>query len=115
MQITTQTAIPATGAQAIAESIKNSDQSVLPSIAIHISFDMLLATIETLPQHQQWQLYQTLSTSLVPVSAEARAMSRLSDEDDPSKWITVMEAEEEVDEQALDAWLETEGYSQNNV
>ncbi len=115
MQTTTQTAIPATGAQAPAESIKNGDQSVLPSIAIHISFEMLLATIETLPQHQQWQLYQTLSTRLVPVSAEARAVSRLSDEDDPSKWIMVMEAEEEVDEQALDAWLETEGYSQNNV
>ncbi|NJL91617.1 MAG: hypothetical protein HC916_18925 [Coleofasciculaceae cyanobacterium SM2_1_6] len=76
---------------------------------------MLLATIETLPQPQQWQLYQILGTKLVPVSAEARAMSRLSDEDDPSKWITVMEAEAEVDELALDAWLETEGYPQNNV
>ena len=107
MQTTTETAIE--------ESIKNIDQSVLPSIAIHISFEMLLATIETLPQHQQWQLYQILSTRLVPASAEARAMSRLSDEDDSSKWITVMETEEEVDEQALDAWLETEGYPQNNV
>jgi hypothetical protein len=107
MQITTQTAI--------AESIKNIDQSVVPSIAIHISFEMLLATIETLPHHQQWQLYQTLGTKLASISAEAKAISRLSDEDDPSKWITVMEAQEEVDEQALDAWLETEGYPQNNV
>ena len=119
MQTTTQTAIPADGAQAnvesIKESIKNSDQSALPSIAIYISFEMLLATIETLPEHQKWQLYQTLSTRLAPVSAEARAVSRLSDEDDPSKWITVMEAEEEVDEVALDVWLGTEGYSQNNV
>jgi hypothetical protein len=41
MQTTTQTAIA---------------DSVLPPIAIHISFEMLLATIETLPQHQQWQL-----------------------------------------------------------
>jgi hypothetical protein len=107
MQTTTQTAI--------VESIKNIDKSALPPIAIHISFEMLLATIETLPQHQQWQLYQTLGTKLAPISAEAKAISRLSDEDDSSKWITVMEVDEEVDEQALDAWLETEGYSQNNV
>ncbi len=107
MQTTTQTAI--------AESIKSIDQSVVPSIAIHISFEMLLTTIESLPHHQQWQLYQTLSTKLAPISAEAKAISRLSDEDDPSKLITVMEAEEEVDEEALDAWLETEGYPQNNV
>jgi hypothetical protein len=32
-------------------------------------------------------------------------ISRLADEDDPRKWITVMEADEEVNEQALDAWL----------
>ena len=107
MQTTTQTAI--------AESIKSIDQSVAPSIAIHISFEMLLATIETLPHHQQWQLYQNLGTKLARISAEAKAISRLSDEDDPSKWITVMEAQEEVDEEALDAWLETEGYPQNNV
>ena len=107
MQTTTQTAI--------AESIKSIDQSVVQSIAIHISFEMLLATIETLPQDQQWQLYQTLCTKLAPISAEAKAISRLSDEDDLNKWITVMEAQEEVDEQALDAWLETEGYPQNNV
>ena len=107
MQTTTQTAI--------AESIKSIDQSVVPSIAIHISVEMLLATIETLPHHQQWQLYQTLGTKLAPISAEAKAISRLSDEDDPSKWITVMEAQEVVDEQALDAWLETEGYPQNKV
>ena len=107
MQTTTQTAI--------AESIKSIDQSVVPSIAIHISFEMLLTTIESLPHHQQWQLYQTLGTKLAPISAEAKAISRLSDEDDPSKWITVMEAQEEVDEETLDAWLETEGYPQNNV
>ncbi len=107
MQTTTQTAIT--------ESIKSIDQSAVPSIAIHISFEMLLTTIESLPHHQQWQLYQTLGTKLAPISAEAKAISRLSDEDDPSKWITVMEAQEEVDEEALDAWLETEGYPQNNV
>jgi len=107
MQTTTQTAI--------AESIKSIDQSAVPSIAIHISFEMLLTTIESLPHHQQWQLYQTLGTKLAPISAEAKAISRLSDEDDPSKWITVMEAQEEVDEETLDAWLETEGYPQNDV
>jgi hypothetical protein len=49
MQTTTQTAI--------AESIKSIEQSVVPSIAIHISFEMLLATIETLPHHQQRILF----------------------------------------------------------
>ena len=88
-------------------------ESALPPIAIHISFEMLLATIETLPHQQQWQLYQTLSTRLAPITAEAKAISRLADEDDSSQWITVMEADEEVDEQALDTWLETEGYQRS--
>jgi len=100
---------------AIVESSKNIDEKVLPSIAIHISFEILLSTIEQLPQQQQWQLYQSLGTKLATMSAEAKAISRLPDEEDPTKWITVIEEDEEIDEQSLNIWLEKEGYPQVNV
>ena len=48
-----------------------------------------------------------------PKSAEARAIERLGDSDDPSKWITVMEIGDEIDEAALarlDQWLVDRGY-----
>ena len=43
--------------------------------------------------------------------AEARAIDRLSDIDDASRWITTIEEGEEIDETALDDWLITRGYS----
>ncbi|GBO53186.1 hypothetical protein APA_1093 [Pseudanabaena sp. lw0831] len=75
----------------------------------------LLATIEALPDLQKWQIYQTLSVKFAPHSAEAKAISRLPDQDDPTKWITSIEEEEPIDEQALNAWLEKKGYQKANV
>ena len=43
-------------------------------------------------------------------SAEARAIERMNDIDDPSKWITVVEEGEEVDEVDLNRWLKNRGY-----
>jgi hypothetical protein len=43
-------------------------------------------------------------------SAEERAVERLKDEDDPTKWITVMEAGEEIDVEALHQYLRDRGY-----
>ncbi len=43
-------------------------------------------------------------------SAEARAIERIPDLDDPTKWITVIEAGEEVDEDVLNNWLKARGY-----
>ncbi len=48
-------------------------------------------------------------------SAEAKAISRLPDQDDPSKWITSIDEDEPIDEQALNAWLEQKGYQKANV
>ena len=50
-----------------------------------------------------------------PHSAEAKAISRLPDQDDPSKWITSIDEDEPIDEQALNAWLEQKGYQKANV
>ncbi len=47
-------------------------------------------------------------------SAEARAIDRLSNIDDPSRWITTIEEGEEVDEAELNDWLTTRGYSIQN-
>jgi aspartate aminotransferase-like enzyme len=99
----------------IAKPIENGASSVLPPVTIHISFEMLLSAVETLPKEQKWQLYQTLGAELAPQSAEAKAIARLQDEDDPSQWITVIEADEEIDEAELDAWLVKRGYQKTNV
>lgn len=99
----------------IAKPAANGASSVLPPVTIHISFEMLLSAVETLSKEQKWQLYQTLGTELAPQSAEAKAIARLQDEDDPSQWITVIEADEEIDEAELDAWLVKRGYQKTNV
>lgn len=45
-----------------------------------------------------------------PGSAEARAIARIKDLDDPSQWITVVDIDNEIDEEALDQWLDARGY-----
>jgi aspartate aminotransferase-like enzyme len=99
----------------ITKPTANSASPVLPPVTIHISFEMLLAAVKTLSKEQKWQLYQTLGAELAPQSAEAKAIARLQDEDDPSQWITVIEADEEIDEAELDAWLVKRGYQKTNV
>jgi len=99
----------------IAKPIENGGSSVLPPVTIHISFEILLAAVETLSKEQKWQLYQTLGAELAPQSAEAKAIARLQDEDDLSQWITVIEADEEIDEEELNAWLVKRGYQKTNV
>ena len=57
----------------------------------------------------------TNSTEFIPISppklsAEALAIARLKDEDDPSQWITLVEAGEDIDvEKDLD-YLKKRGY-----
>jgi hypothetical protein len=62
---------------------------------------------------QQQEL--TPIAKFAPHSAEAKAISRLRDQDDPSKWITSIEEDEPIDETALNAWLEKKGYQKANV
>ncbi|BBC27183.1 hypothetical protein [Pseudanabaena sp. ABRG5-3] len=101
--------------QTIIEPPKNNDILASAPVTINIPFEILLATIEALPDPQKWQIYQTLSAKFSPHSAEAKAISRLPDQDDSSKWITSIEEDELVDEQALNAWLEKKGYQKANV
>ena len=42
--------------------------------------------------------------------AEARAIDRIPDLDDPTQWVTVIDEGEEVDEDALNSWLKARGY-----
>ncbi|NJM75903.1 MAG: hypothetical protein HC852_09090 [Acaryochloridaceae cyanobacterium RU_4_10] len=48
--------------------------------------------------------------ALSPNSAEAKAIQRLNDLEDPDKWITVMERDEEVDLEELDKKIRESGY-----
>jgi len=43
-------------------------------------------------------------------SAEARAIERMKDIDDPSMWITIIDVDDPIDEADLDAWLIENGY-----
>jgi hypothetical protein len=91
------------------EPVKTSNRPVL--IPVHISFEELLLTIETLTKQQKWQLYQALAAELAPHSAEAKAIARLQDEDDPSQWITVVEEGEEIDVESSLEYLKQRGYA----
>ncbi|NUN64239.1 hypothetical protein HCU40_05635 [Pseudanabaena biceps] len=75
-----------------------------------ISFDSILTIIQALSKSQKWQIYQTLGKELTAQSSEARAIARLEDEDDESKWITVIEEDEEVDVEASLEYLRQRGY-----
>ena len=95
----------------------------------------LIKTFAALPPEAQRQalnfiafLHQTYQKSVIdlpnitvkdsefiPNSAEAKAISRLPDQDDPSKWITSIEEDEQIDEPALNAWLEKKGYQEASV
>ncbi|MFM7381492.1 MAG: hypothetical protein ACKO1W_00300, partial [Microcystaceae cyanobacterium] len=65
-------------------------------------------------QSQVLDFVEFLITQSTPVkprkSAEALALERIKDIDDPSKWITVVEADEPIDEQAIEEWLVQRGY-----
>ncbi len=82
----------------------------LITITTQISFDSILAVIQALPKPQKWQIYQTLVKELTAQSAEAKAIARLEDEDDESKWITAIEEGEEVDVEANLEYLRQRGY-----
>lgn len=94
----------------VAEQSAQSDLPVLFAITAQVSLDSLLAVIQALPKTQKWKIYQALGAELTPQSAEAKAIARLDDEDDDSKWITVVHEDDEIDEEALNEWLVKRGY-----
>ncbi|MEY3302759.1 MAG: hypothetical protein ACK5RE_05670 [Pseudanabaena sp.] len=102
-------------AQVIEQVPEQLQEPALLSINAQVSFASLLALIQTLPKEQKWQVYQALGAELAPQSAEAKAISRLADEDDESMWITVVHEDDEIDEEALNEWLVKRGYKKAKV
>jgi uncharacterized protein (DUF433 family) len=49
-------------------------------------------------------------TKHIPRYAEGRAIQRIKDADAPTKWITIVEPDEEIDEENLENWLIERGY-----
>jgi len=72
-----------------------------------------LQTVHDFVEFLLWKRQPAAAPAPHPKSAEARAIERLGDSDDPTKWITVMEIGDEIDEAALerlDQWLVDRGY-----
>jgi hypothetical protein len=69
-----------------------------------------LRTIQDFVDYLVWKHHSDTAQPRSKPSAEARAMERLKDLDDPTQWVTVIEEGEEVDEEALNDWLNARGY-----
>ncbi|MEA5450098.1 hypothetical protein VB780_16070 [Leptolyngbya sp. CCNP1308] len=69
-----------------------------------------LHTIQDFVDYLIWKHHGDAGQPLAKRSAEARAIDRIGDLDDPSQWVTVIEEGEEVDEDALNRWLKARGY-----
>jgi hypothetical protein len=67
-----------------------------------------LHTLKEFVDYLVWKHH--LSHERSELSAEARAIERIQDLENPSQWITVIEAEEEINEADLDTWLKSRGY-----
>jgi hypothetical protein len=81
-----------------------------------LTIDQLKAIIRETVQ----ETLATLVAELQPhrtssdLSAEARAIERLVSLDDPTQWITTIVAGEEIDETALNDWLNHRGHPIHN-
>ena len=69
-----------------------------------------LRTIQDFVDYLIWKHHGDAVPPLANRSAEARAVERIPDLDDPTQWVTVIEEGEEVDEEALNTWLKARGY-----
>lgn len=80
--------------------------------------EQIAQQLETLPEDQllavqdfvDYLVWKYQPPTPQPGSAEARAIARIKDLDDPSQWITVVDIDDEIDEEALDQWLDARGY-----
>lgn len=72
-----------------------------------------LQTVHDFVEFLLWKHERANAPALRPKSAKQRAIERMGDGDDPSKWITTMEIGDEIDEAALERleqWLVERGY-----
>lgn len=84
------------------------------------TINLVTEKMQSLPPEKQKQILDFVEFLTVKYqqenrkkSAEKRAIERLGDIDDqdnPEKWHTVVEIDEEIDEVALEKWLEKRGY-----
>lgn len=84
------------------------------------NIDLVREKMQSLPPEKQEQILDFVEFLTVKYqqenqtkSAEERAIERLADvedQDNPEKWHTVVEIDEEIDEVALEKWLEQRGY-----
>jgi len=84
------------------------------------TIDLVTEKMQYLPAEKQEEILDFVEFLTVKYqaenkkkSAEERAIERLADVDDqdnPEKWHTVVEIDEEIDEIALEKWLEERGY-----
>ena len=98
-------------------SIRDTDVSVvtvLESIAEGLTVEEILDRYSALEidDIRAAAAYAAKALHFSPKSAEKRAIERLKDENDPTQWITLIEEEEDIDETALDKWLEKRGYQE---
>ncbi|PSR16329.1 hypothetical protein C8255_18370 [filamentous cyanobacterium CCP3] len=69
-----------------------------------------LRTIQDFVDYLIWKHHSEAVQPPAKPSAEARAIDRIPDLDDPTQWVTVIDEGEEVDEDALNDWLKARGY-----
>ncbi|MGB3201652.1 MAG: hypothetical protein WBA99_12160 [Nodosilinea sp.] len=69
-----------------------------------------LNTIRDFVDYLVWKHHGDEAQPLDKRSAEARAMERIKDLDDPTQWVTVIEAGEEVDVERLHQRLRDRGF-----
>lgn len=88
------------------------------------TINLVTEKMQNLPPDQQNQVldfveflmikYQSqVNNNLTKKSAEAKAIERLKDvddPDDPTKWTTVIDIDDPIDEKVLEEWLEKRGY-----
>jgi hypothetical protein len=76
-----------------------------------LTIDQLKAIIRETVQETLVKLVAELKPDSTSsrLSAEARAIARLTSLDDPTQWITTIVAGEEIDETALNGWLTHRG------
>ncbi len=68
-----------------------------------------LQTIQDFVDYLVWK-HRSVEEPAPKKSAEALAIERIPDLDDPTKWITVIDEGDEVDEESLNQWLQSRGY-----
>ena len=81
------------------------------------SINLVTEKMKLLPTEKQAQVLDFVEFLILkyqsPKSAEQKAIERIKDLDDPDNpnlWETVVEIDEEIDENALEEWLEKRGY-----